>query len=226
MQGHNHCQTKPAAPRKRGGGRPPAAQAGDVDRRILEAATRLFLAQGFDVTNCEQVAAEAGAGKASLYARYANKDELFAAVVHRSVHSMLAWPIDHASTDLPVAERLSVLGRSILGHMLEAQVVALMRVVITTGYRFPELARSTDAIGRDRGVQLVAEAIAGAQAGAPAVLERAKPAAVKFVEIAVLPMQMRALLATDVSELAAEIGKTVDDAVEMLIAGRWLESWA
>ena len=96
-------KTRPKAPTepKRRGGRPSAALAGDVDRRILDAAQRLFLAQGFDLTNCEQVVAEAGAGKASLYARYANKQELFTAVVQRNVsslqnHQIAPLPLDRA----------------------------------------------------------------------------------------------------------------------------------
>jgi len=39
-------------------------------------------------------------------------------------------------------------------------------------------------------------------------------------------MQMRALLATEGSELATEIGRMVDDAVEMLTAGGCLKGWA
>ena len=54
-----------AVPIKRGrGGRPPAGSAGDVEARLLAAATRLFLERGYDGTSCDQVALDARAGKA------------------------------------------------------------------------------------------------------------------------------------------------------------------
>ena len=38
-------------------GRPPSGRAGEVDARILDAASTLFLARGFEGTSCDQVAA-------------------------------------------------------------------------------------------------------------------------------------------------------------------------
>tara|TARA_R110002124_G_scaffold9547_3_gene48918 strand:- start:8124 stop:8804 length:681 start_codon:yes stop_codon:yes gene_type:complete len=225
MQGESNSARIAPAERKRRGGRPTAAQAGDVDRRLLESAQRLFLAQGFDRTNCEQVAAEAGAGKASLYARYANKQELFTAVVLHSVNSMLAHNIDPVPPALPVSQRLARVGSIVLGHALQPNVVALMRVVITTAYRFPELANLTNAIGRDRGIALAARAIAGEQAGTADALDRALPAATKFIDIIFVPFQMRALLGEDLAALAAESPRAVDEAVALLAAGGWLEDW-
>ncbi|MDB5615294.1 MAG: Transcriptional regulator, TetR family, partial [Devosia sp.] len=132
MQVKSQNQEQTPAPQKGRGGRPSANRAGDVDRRLLDAARRLFLANGFDATSCELVAADAGAGKASLYARYANKEALFTAVVRRNVETMLAHPVDLIPTELPARERLRVVGSSILIHALQPDVVSLMRVVIAT----------------------------------------------------------------------------------------------
>jgi AcrR family transcriptional regulator len=225
MQGETTTGAHAPAGPKRRGGRPTAAQAGDVDRRILDAAQRLFLAQGFDLTNCEQVVAEAGAGKASLYARYANKQELFTAVVQRNVNSMLSDGVDPVAPDLGVRDRLRTAGNLILEHALRDQVVALMRVVISAAYQLPELAKLTNSIGRERGVQIAAAAIAGPLAHAPDAMARAMPAASKFIDLAFVPFQMRALMGDDLAKLAAEAPAAIDDAVELLSAGGWLESW-
>ncbi|WP_043432607.1 TetR/AcrR family transcriptional regulator [Cystobacter fuscus] len=224
MQGKSTSPKKAPAARRGRGGRPSAEQAGEVDRRILEAATRLFLHLGFEATSCDEVAVQAGAGKASIYARYANKEELFTAVVRHSVGCMLA-----PSKDLPVGltlrERLRTVGNGILAHALQPGVVALMRVVITTAYRLPELARLTDRIGRDRGIQLVAEAIAGPQSGTTAAIERALPAAAKFIDLVFVPHQMRALLGDDLDELAAKATHSIDEAIDLLSRGGWLNGW-
>ncbi|WP_434389509.1 TetR/AcrR family transcriptional regulator [Melittangium boletus] len=206
------------------GGRPSAEQVGEVDRRILEAATRLFLQHGFDATSCEHVAARANAGKASIYARYANKEELFAAVVRHTVESTLAPPREF-SADLTLRERLRVVGNSLLAHALQPDVIALMRVIITTAHRLPELARLADRMGRERAVGLVAEAIAARSLDTTGALERALPVAARFIELVLVPHQMRALLGDAPSELASRADHDIDEAIALLSRGGWLDGW-
>lgn len=222
MQGRNHNTKIPPGDRKGRGGRPAAAQVGDVDRRILVAAERLFLEQGFDPTTCEQVASVAGAGKASIYARYANKEELFTAVVRQNVDAILSDPPKAVPSNLAITERLRIVGNDIIIHALQAHIVALTRAVIATAYRMPELSKLMDSIGRDRGIQLAAEAIAGAQSGSRDAVIGAMPAAAKFIEIAYVPLQMRALLGDNLTDLAAKTSQSVEDAVELITAGGWL----
>lgn len=212
------------APTRRGrGGRPPAKDAGDVDRRILDAAESLFLRLGFDATSCEQVVAQAGAGKASLYARYANKEALFAAVVRNNVERSLA-PAADVLTDAPIDSRLRAVGQSILTHALKPDVVALMRVVLATAHRMPDLARLADQIGRDGAVKRVAVTIAGKAADREEALDRALPVANKFIDLIFVPTQMRALLGDDPAELARAGAQRVDEAVELLGKGGWLST--
>lgn len=210
-------------PRRRGG-RPPAGKAGEVDRRILEAATSLFLRQGFDATSCEQVAAQAGAGKASIYARYANKEELFAAVVRLSVDHSLA-PSGDIPWHLPVEDRLRAVGLALLSDCLRPEVVALMRVVITTAQRMPELARLADRIGRDGGVSRVAAAIVGASDAPPEKTAGAMPLATKFIDLVFAPHQMRALMGDEPAALDAAAPARVEDALNLLSGSGWLERW-
>ena len=53
-----HPAAPEAAPRRRG--RPRAGEEGEVERRLLVAASRLFLEQGYGRTSLEQVAEAAG----------------------------------------------------------------------------------------------------------------------------------------------------------------------
>ena len=57
------------------------AQGQATRRQLLEVATRLFAAQGFDDTSIEQVLTEAGVSRGSLYHHFDGKDRLFEAVV-------------------------------------------------------------------------------------------------------------------------------------------------
>jgi AcrR family transcriptional regulator len=212
--------TKPDQAKRRRGGRPSADQAGDVDRRILDAATDLFLRLGYDATSCDQVVVLAGAGKASLYARYANKEALFAAVVRRMVDHTLV-PSGAVPWHLPVQDRLRAVGHSLLEHALTPEAVALMRVVVTTAHRMPDLARLVDRIGRDGGVACVAQAIAGADA-APDRIEQASTVAARFIDMVFVPHQMRALIGDDREQLDATASCRIDDAIDLLTRAGWL----
>uniref|UniRef100_UPI0035C95B12 TetR/AcrR family transcriptional regulator n=1 Tax=uncultured Sphingomonas sp. TaxID=158754 RepID=UPI0035C95B12 len=193
-----------------------------MDRRILDAAASLFLERGFDATSCEQVVALAGAGKASLYARYANKEALFAAVVRDNVERTLA-PAADLPRDLPLRARLRAAGRSILTHALQPEVVALMRVVLSTAHRMPDLARLADRIGRDRAVQRVAATIIGTASPRAGEIDRATSVANKFIELVFVPTQMRALLGDDPGELARGAERRIDETLELLMQGGWLD---
>jgi len=206
------------------GGRPPLGRTPEVDARILDAATQLFLERGFEATSCEQVVALARAGKASLYARYPNKEALFAAVIRRAVDSALA-PASRVPTGQPLRERLIAVGISILEHSLQPNAVALMRVIIAEAPRMPELAQHVDRIGWEAGVRRVAEAIAARHPSDPATLAEAWPAAARFIELVFVPHQMRALLGDSDASLKAGARGRIEIAIDTLSAAGLLASW-
>jgi AcrR family transcriptional regulator len=53
------------------------------EEAILDAATAVFGADGYDRANMDAIAARAGATKPTLYARFGSKEDLFAAAVRR-----------------------------------------------------------------------------------------------------------------------------------------------
>lgn len=65
----------------------PANSARPVRERLLEAADRLFYAEGIRAVGIDRILAEAGAAKASLYAHFASKDELVAAYLANRAES-------------------------------------------------------------------------------------------------------------------------------------------
>ena len=58
---------------------PPTSKA----ESILAAAKRTFLAAGFGAVSMDTIAREAGVSKATVYAHFAGKEELFGAVIGR-----------------------------------------------------------------------------------------------------------------------------------------------
>ena len=92
----------------------------------------------------EAVAAAAGVSKRTLYARYPDKRALFTAVVPWALASM-PWdgPIDLPDDDLEAS--LRDLARTVLARLLEPRSVALRRLAMREGQRFPEFAESAHA---------------------------------------------------------------------------------
>jgi AcrR family transcriptional regulator len=77
--------------------------------RVLDAAARLFAAEGVDAVSMEEVARAAGVGKATLYRRYADKGELSAALIDadaRAVQAEVLAGLPSAGEDASPRERL------------------------------------------------------------------------------------------------------------------------
>ena len=69
----------------RRGGRPTREEADARDVRLLDVATHLFMERGFDGTSIDAVAEAAGISKPTVYARYHDKRDLFAAVLRKRI---------------------------------------------------------------------------------------------------------------------------------------------
>lgn len=197
-------------------GRPRADQAGEVEERVLNVATRLFLSHGFDRTTFEGLAEEAQAGKATLYARYRNKEALYEAVVRRRVAQSVAR-ISAASDGGVSRENLLGVAMLLADEIFVPDVIALMRLTIAEVTRFPEMALATYRIGYGGCVSALAEIIAG-QGHTPEMLVAATPAATQFVERVFMPLQMHALYGVDLPSLRLRAREDVAQAVDGLLA--------
>ncbi|HVK98397.1 MAG TPA: helix-turn-helix domain-containing protein [Dongiaceae bacterium] len=73
----------------------PADEEDAARQRIMDAARDLYLEQGLKGTTMEDVARRAGMGRATLYRRFSEKDQLFQALILRDVQRDLVM-IEHA----------------------------------------------------------------------------------------------------------------------------------
>src|SRR5580692_8475654 len=205
-------------------GRPPRKLAGRVEERILDAAGRVFLERGFQGASVDEIAEVASAGKPTIYARFPNKQALFTAVVERLVQrntSLDAFSCAGGS----IEERLDALAALILTRVLTLETVGLIRVAVAEARRFPDLATSVSCMGRERPTEAVArvfgELAASGEIGASPGFapEKLRETARHFLDLAVLPMLMRALFGEDLAALRAEIEPHASRAVAFFLAG-------
>lgn len=80
----------------------------DPSRRdqILDAAERLFAAQGFARTTIKQIGRDAGVNSALLYYYFADKDQLYREVLHRFVTRLVARTVGGSEGTAPPDARL------------------------------------------------------------------------------------------------------------------------
>ena len=110
---------------------------------ILDAAVGFFARHGFLAANMDELAAEAGVAKRTVYNLFGSKDELFRAVVHRTtgiaerfVAEQVSAPVGVAPLDEEMREFAVAHARSVL----TPRVVAVRRLLIGESTRFPDLA--------------------------------------------------------------------------------------
>lgn len=109
---------------------------------LLEAALALFVERGYAATRLDEVAQRAGVAKGTLYRYYANKLELFKAVVRHS----LVTRLDEAATSQarrPASARdeLADLLAAFVQRIADSPLSGIPKLVMSEAGNFPELAR-------------------------------------------------------------------------------------
>ena len=114
-----------------------------TDRRsaYLAAAQRLFDRQGYVGTSMDQIVAEVGGSKATLYRHYPTKADLVAGLIEQ-VSASVGLRVDElAADDVPVAAALTAIGRAALRGVTSPEAIAVVRISLSERFRFPELAQ-------------------------------------------------------------------------------------
>ena len=197
-------------------GRPRREFAGEVEERILDAASRVFLERGFDGASIDEIAVEAHAGKPTIYARFPGKEALFSAVVAQKIRQISRLD-GLTATGSSSEQRLRTLAIALLERALASDAVALVRVAVAESRRFPDLAATVGRMARERGNQAVAKLLgelarSDEMAALPAFAPENLPATTRrFTEMIVLPIVMRALFGENFEVLGAEVAPHVSE---------------
>ena len=144
----------------RSAGRPTRQQAARLDEQVRLAAVQAFIARGFDGVTMEEVARAAGIGKPALYARYADKRELFTTVIPWALQN-LNWldPLEKTQGhDLEAA--LHALAEAAQQRAIDPETVGLIRMVMAEAPRFSEIALTSDELMRAPLITSVIEVLA------------------------------------------------------------------
>lgn len=117
---------------------------------ILDAAQASFLELGYAATSMDALAARAGVSKATIYAHFTGKEELFAAVINRRCEREL-WTPDVRPEGKDARTTLTAIAMGMARLLSSPEVVGIYRVVVAEAARQPDLARAFWEAGPGRG---------------------------------------------------------------------------
>lgn len=109
---------------------------------LLAAALQLFVEKGYAGTRLEDVAAQAGVSKGTLYLYFDNKEELFKAVVRENVVALISRSADEVSHYTgSSAELVAYLITAFWHDYGGTPAGGLSKLIMAESGNFPELAR-------------------------------------------------------------------------------------
>ena len=118
------------------------------ERRIMEAALKVFADQGYSGTSMDAIAALAGVSKPTLYQYFGSKEQLFAAIMVAQRDSMLG--AFEEPDGLGLVAELWAFAWHYADTVLRPDFLSLARLIIGEAQRFPEIGRAYQAAGPER----------------------------------------------------------------------------
>lgn len=185
---------------------------------ILAAARRRFLASGYEGASMEAIAADAGVSIMTLYRHAKRKDELFEAVI-----SIACDPDEHGGADamasMPLRSVLVATAQEFQRKVLDTDMIALLRAVISEQGRFPDLAATAYRAAIGHLEDFVAARLAAAEEGRGLDDETRHRLATKFADDLFGVDMFRALLGlggTGEDERAGRVNRAVEGVMSAL----------
>ena len=189
---------------------------------ILDAATTIFLHDGYLGANMDDIAAMSAVSKQTVYKHFASKEALFIAIVTRMANDAS----DTVHNDMPMVADGSDLAAYLeryaerqLMVVLTPRLMQLRRLVIGEVGRFPELGRVLFAGGPKRAMAALAAAFAQlAEQGLLALDDPAVAAGHFNWLVMAAPLNRAMLLGDDAIPGPAELRRHAVDAVRVFLA--------
>jgi AcrR family transcriptional regulator len=176
---------------------------------VLRAARRAFLASGFGVVSMDAIAREAGVSKATVYAHFGSKEELFGAVVADVAEQRFGGFSALELDPRDVEASLETIARRFLDLVLSPEAVAVNRIIIGEVARFPALGNVFWQAGPERNRLQIEEFLRRAAKAGSLAIDDPRLAAEQFASLVRGEIHLRCLFGLD--------GPRTDDALADIV---------
>jgi AcrR family transcriptional regulator len=186
--------------------------------QVLEGARRIFLADGFEGANVDDIARAAGVSKATLYSYVPDKRVLFMEVARTECRRQSDEAVELIDDTAPPDTVLRAGARRLIGILMSDFSKSMFRICMAESHRFPELGRnfyeSGPALGRERFSGYLRRAAARGEL----VIDDFDLAADQFIELCKADIFLRVLCGIIPAPTEADVTRVVEGAVSTFLA--------
>lgn len=197
----------------------PRRTAEQLREEILSAAADVFLESGYAGTSLDAVIERVGGSKRAIYSHFGGKRELFEAIAKRLSARPLAALSPEQIEDRPVEATLLDFGTRVLALLMAPKTLALYRLVVAEGVRFPELAHAFFEGGPGRATLGLAAALEKFVRRGELRIRDTYLAAEHFIGMLRDDLHLKVVLGLRPPPSAIEVNRAVREAVRIFLDG-------
>ena len=186
-----------------------------VTRRaqILDAATAVFLQNGYGGTTIDLVVARAGASKATIYGFFGGKEGLLSAIVAERAARILAGFPEAETGSVDVRTALADIARQYMDVVMSPDAIGLYRLILAEGPRFPDLVDNLYRVGQNRVTASLAKALRGWAKRKLISTNDPDRIATQFLDVVRGELHLRVMAGLPPDDLAEAIESNIEHAV-------------
>jgi len=188
---------------------------------------KVLLSEGFGAASMELVAKRAGASRRTVFNQFATKDALFSAALERfwSRMPMVQIAAEQETLDDP-AIGLTRIGQTIAEFWAPPASIALARMIVREGSRFPSLAKDYLALGKVPALGIVVDYLGSMASAGRLTLADPDLAARQFIGMINEPLVWFRVLGLEDAPSAEREAQVVCEAVKTFLARYGAQSGA
>ena len=188
-------------------------------QQIIRGAREVFLRSGFDAASTEDLARAAGVSKGTLYLYFENKEHLFRAVCQATCESLADPEIAIREDGCSLREALIGCGLKIVTALCRPDRVALLRMLIGTAGRMPEIGQHCYEAAVRPPIARLANLLARQVAAGALAIADCELAAEQFVHACRAPLLTPMILGTGAAPPPERVRQVVSSAADCFLGG-------
>jgi TetR/AcrR family transcriptional repressor of mexJK operon len=187
-------------------------------QEIVAQAARLFMEHGYEALTIDQIVAEIGGSKRTIYAKFGGKAGLFETVIREYCAGVQRDILAELDPEAPIEPQLIAIGMNFLETILDPQILELHRLMVSAGRSFPKACGMFYRVGPDSAYELVASWIRAQQAAGRIGHGDSKLLATLYLDMLTGRLQLAALVASRTPS-RGEIKETAVTAARIFLRG-------
>lgn len=186
--------------------------------QVIEGARDVFLRDGYEGANVDDIASAAGVSKATLYNYFPDKRALFLEVFSIHCREQADQAFDLNAANLPIRDLLTIGAELMVRFFVSPFSQGIHQIAMGEAERFPELAREVYRTGPLLGKQRIIMVLETAIQRGDLIIDDLDLAAEQMAALCKADLWVRVSFKVTATPTEAEIKRVVDGAVEMFLA--------